>query len=128
MFKCMYKHGVCGEGHHFRDESQRGPYFNQGVTQVAFYNPIRKEYDGFCPAHAKAARTQYDHAMRVWNASNPQPTAAQQLRRLPAKEKRGRPAGAAVRREMSAPLAVGLAPGADVWHQLMSFLPGTKRY
>lgn len=87
MFKCMYKHGVCGEGHHFRDESQRGPYFDQGVTRVAFYNPNRKDYDGFCPAHAKAARTQYDHAMRAWNARNPHPTAAQQATQAAGKGK-----------------------------------------
>jgi len=77
----------CNLRHHFRDESQRGPYFNQGVTQVAFYNPNREEYDGFCPAHAKAARTQYDHAMRAWNARNPHPTAAQQATQAAGKGK-----------------------------------------
>ena len=57
----------------------------------------------------------------------PTPRQHSRLRRLPEKEKRGRPAGAAAQREVSAPLAVGLAPGADVWHQLMSFLPGKRR-
>ena len=40
-----------------------------------FYNANRKDHDSFSPAHASAALTQYDEAMRKWAARNPQPTA-----------------------------------------------------